>query len=148
MAWLHTEQNRTEQKQNKKGELLEEVHEEEDGGDFAIDAFGFAYGGVVGVANGAVGVDLAEGGVVGVADGAVGVDFAKGGVVGIADGAAGVDLAYGGVVGVADGAVGVNSAYGGVVGITDGLRLEGHREEKQEGEEEEKDVFHMNRWQL
>ena len=126
--------------------LLEEVHEEEDGGDFAIDAFGFADGGVVGVADGAVGFDLSDGGVVGIADGAVGVNFADGGVVGVADGAVGFDLADGSVVGVADGAVAFDLADGGVVGVAKGLGFEGGRHEQQEGEEEGNDVFHRSGW--
>ena len=49
--------------------LFEEVHEEEDGGDFAIDAFGFADGGVVSVADGAVALNFSDGSIVGVAKG-------------------------------------------------------------------------------
>ena len=143
--------------------LLEEVHEEEDGGDFAIDAFCFAYGcvvgvancavgldfpdgSVVGIANGAVGFDLANGGVVGIANGAVGLDFADAGVVGVADGAVGFDLADGSVIGVADCAVALNFSDGSIVGVAKGLGLEGGRQEQQEGEEEGNDVFHRGGW--
>ncbi len=143
--------------------LFEEVHEEEDGGDFAIDAFGFAYGRVVGVANGAVGLDfpdgcvvgiangtigfdLAYGGVVGIADGAVGLNFADAGVVGVADGAVGLNFADAGVVGVADGTVGFDLADGSIVGVAKGLGFEGGRHEQQEGEEKGNNVFHRSGW--
>ena len=49
--------------------LFEEVHEEEDGGDFAIDAFGFADGGVVCITDGAVALNFSDGSIVGVAKG-------------------------------------------------------------------------------
>ena len=143
--------------------LLEEVHKEEDGGDFAIDAFSFSNGRVVGVANGAVGLDFPDGSVVGISNGAIGFDLADGGVVGVADGAVGLDLADAGVVGVADGAVRLNFADGGVVSVADGavalnfsdgsivgvakgLGFEGGRHEQQEGEEEGNNVFHRSGW--
>ncbi len=157
IKWLRTE---------KKGmineeKLFEEVHEEEDGGDFAIDAFGFANGGVVGIADGAVGLDFADGGIVGVANGAVAFYLADGGIVGIADGAITIDLSYAGVVGVADGAVGIDFSDGGVVGIADGavalnfsdggivgiaqgLGLDGRHQEEGKSEEKGKDGFHWN----
>ena len=109
--------------------LLEEVHKEEDGGDFAIDAFSFSNGGVVGVANGAVGLD-----------------FPDGSVVGISNGAIGFDLADGGVVSVADGAVALNFSDGSIVGVAKGLGFEGGRHEQQEGEEEGNNVFHRSGW--
>ena len=143
--------------------LLEEVHKEEDGGDFAIDAFSFSNGGVVGVANGAVGLDFPDGRVVGISNGAIGFDLANGGVVGVADGAVGLDLADagvvsvadgavrfdfadGGVVSVADGAVALNFSDGSIVGVAKGLGFEGGRHEQQEGEEEGNDVFHRSGW--
>ena len=143
--------------------LLEEVHEKEDGGDFAIDAFSFSYGRVVGVANGAVGLDFPDGSVVGISNGAIGFDLADGGVVGVADGAVGLDLADadvvgvangavrfdfadGGVVSVADGAVALNFSDGSIVGVAKSLGFEGGKHEQQEGEEEGNNVFHRSGW--
>ncbi len=73
--------------------------------------------GVVGVADGVIGVYVGTG-VVGVADGVIGV-YVGTGVVDVADGVIGVFVGIG-VVGVADGVIGVFVGTG-VVGVADGV---------------------------